>query len=141
HLHAGWGLLGWVGLLLIGMSYQLIPIFQVTERYPDFMARWLAPTLFILLIALTINLYAGVSIQWEISLIISILLMAGYLLFAAITFQLLWTRKRPQADTTTLFWRTAMLSLAACAPVWLLQISGQGHYSVTLGVLFIVGCA
>src|SRR5690606_584867 len=49
--------------------------------------------------------------------------------------------KRPQADTTTLFWRTAMVSLAACAPVWLLHIAGVGDYTVTLGMLFIVGFA
>src|SRR5699024_6037011 len=33
-LHAGWGLLGWVGLLIVGISFQVIPMFQVTERYP-----------------------------------------------------------------------------------------------------------
>ena len=140
-LHVGWGLLGWVGLLLIGMAYQVIPIFQVTEIYPAFMSRWLAPTLFILLVASAINTYAGAPVQWEIRLMISLLLMAAYLLFAAVTFQLLWTRKRPQADTTTLFWRTSMLSLAACAPVWLLQTVSQNDYSITLGVLFLVGCA
>ncbi|NYT59563.1 hypothetical protein H0A65_11590 [Alcaligenaceae bacterium] len=140
-MHAAWGLLGWVGLLIIGMAYQVIPIFQVTELYPKTVTRWLAPTLFVLLVAFTVNRYLTSSIQWEIGRAIALLLLGGFLVFAAITFQLLWTRKRPEADTTTLFWRTAMVSLAGCAPVWLLQISGAGDFTVTLGVLFIVGFA
>lgn len=140
-LHAGWGLLGWVGILLIGMAYQVIPIFQVTELYPKPITRWLAPAFFVLLAAFTVNSHAVSPIQWETGRAIAVLLLAACLLFAAITFQLLWTRKRPQADTTTLFWRTSMVSLAACAPVWLLQISGRGDFTVTLGVLFIVGFA
>ncbi|MGP1614361.1 MAG: hypothetical protein ACTS5Y_04785, partial [Pollutimonas bauzanensis] len=48
-MHAAWGLLGWVGLLVVGMAYQVIPIFQVTELYPRLATRWLAPLVFILL--------------------------------------------------------------------------------------------
>ncbi|MCC2596661.1 hypothetical protein LKR43_09950 [Pusillimonas sp. MFBS29] len=140
-VHAAWGLLGWVGLLIIGMAYQVIPIFQVTELYPKVVTRWLAPALFVLLVAFTANHYLASSIQWEIGRAIALLLLGGCLIFAAITFQLLWTRKRPEPDTTTLFWRTAMISLAGCAPVWLLQISGTGDFTVTLGVLFLVGFA
>src|SRR5690606_40826473 len=38
-------------------------------------------------------------------------------------------------------WRMSMVSLAACGPVWLMQVSGLGDLTVTLGVLFIVGFA
>src|SRR3546814_9879410 len=123
------------------MAYQVIPIFQVTELYPKPITRWLAPAIFVLLAAFTVNSYAVSPIQWETGRAIAVLLLAACLLFAAITFQLLWTRKRPQADTTTLFWRTSMISLAACAPVWMLQICGRGDFTVTLGVLCIVGFA
>lgn len=140
-LHGAWGLLGWVGLLLIGMAYQVIPIFQVTELYPKPITRWLTPVIFVLLAAHTVNLLAGSPIQREAERAIAVLLLAAYTLFSATTFQLLLTRKRPEADATTLFWRTAMISLAACGPVWLLQIAGWGDYSVTLGVLFLVGFA
>ncbi|PIP01876.1 MAG: hypothetical protein COX55_08530, partial [Zetaproteobacteria bacterium CG23_combo_of_CG06-09_8_20_14_all_54_7] len=30
NLHATWGLLGWVGPLVIGVSYQVVPMFQLT---------------------------------------------------------------------------------------------------------------
>src|SRR3546814_14557137 len=73
-LHAGWGLLGWVGILLIGMAYQVIPIFQVTELYPKPITRWLAPAIFVLLAAFTVNSYAVSPIQWETGRAIAVLL-------------------------------------------------------------------
>lgn len=140
-LHGAWGLMGWVGLLLIGMSYQLMPIFQVTELYPRLLTRWLTLAIFVLLLAYSAGM---LSLDGNARLVgdaASLLLSAAYFVFAATTFWLLWARKRPQADATTLFWRTAMSSLAACGPVWLVHTSGHADLSVLLGTLFIVGVA
>jgi hypothetical protein len=137
--HGAWGLLGWVGLLTIGISYQVIPIFQVTEIYPRRLTRWLAPAVFALLIAYMANTLAPAGMRLEIDLAISAAMLAAYTAFALVTFHLLWTRKRPEADATTLFWRTGMICLAACGPVWLAQAAGLADLSITLGMLFIVG--
>ncbi|NGM88107.1 hypothetical protein G5B35_12405 [Parapusillimonas sp. SGNA-6] len=140
-LHGAWGLSGWVGLLLIGMAYQLVPIFQVTEIYPRVATRWLTLTIFVLLLAYTAGM---VSLDGNARLfghVAGLLLAAAYVVFAGMTLWLLWKRKRPQADATTLFWRTAMISLAACGPVWLIHGSGLANLSILLGTLFIVGVA
>jgi hypothetical protein len=50
NLHLGFGLLGWVLLLLMGVAYQVVPMFQVTPEYPLAMRRWLAPLLLTLLL-------------------------------------------------------------------------------------------
>src|SRR3546814_20727384 len=34
NLHVVWGLSGWVGLLIIGVAFQVVPMFQVTAVYP-----------------------------------------------------------------------------------------------------------
>lgn len=138
HLHSAWGLLGWVGILLIGVSFQVIPIFQVTELYPARLTRWLTPTLFSLLL-----LWAG-SMLWleNTSIFIRLLeslLAATSLAYAISTLYLLWTRKRPRADATTLFWRTAMLSLFASAVMGLAGAYTGSLLPVPLGMLFIVG--
>ena len=52
-LHVLWGLAGWVGLLVIGVSYQVIPIFQATELYPRRLTDHLAPLVFGLMLVLT----------------------------------------------------------------------------------------
>lgn len=137
--HAAWGLFGWVGLLVAGMAYQVIPIFQVTELYPRTLTQWMAPLVFTLLVLATGSMLADTHTAHAISRAMTALLLAAYAIFAGVTFYLLWTRKRPKPDTTTLFWRTAMLSLASCAPLGAAQLVTGTDYSVTLGILFIVG--
>jgi hypothetical protein len=141
-LHVLWGLLGWVGLLAIGVAFQVIPMFQVTPLYPRQITRWLAWTLFMLLIVRSI---AGIIFQqpphW-IAAVLSAMILAGFVVFAAATLYLLWRRKRPKADATTLFWRTAMASLLGCAAVWIMRpATDHASYSLALGALFIVGFA
>lgn len=53
-MHALWGLAGWIGLLVVGISYQVIPIFQATEIYPRKLTDHLAPLIFLLLTILTL---------------------------------------------------------------------------------------
>lgn len=122
-MHAAWGLLGWVGLLVIGISFQVIPIFQVTERFPDGVTHWLALVLFIFLLILSAALYWARSspvMGWGPSspkFWLSWLLL-GFAFYAWVALQLLKNRKRPHPDTTTVFWRTAYFSLIAILLLW-----------------------
>ncbi|WP_237173809.1 hypothetical protein [Paracandidimonas lactea] len=138
-LHAAWGLLGWVGLLVMAMSYQLIPMFQVTELYPRPITRWLTPCVCALLAAKTLAWIAHAPAWVELVLVAA--LAATYLAYVGVTLHLLCTRKRPEPDTTTLFWFMGISSLALCAVLWLAQYLTGIDMSVTLGVLFLAGFA
>src|SRR5690606_27349010 len=87
-LHAVWGLAGWVGLLVVGISYQVIPIFQATEIYPRPLTDTLAPIVFLLLLALTVA--AAPSTDDSGTLVTRILpadlIRVGYLLHSGKTF-------------------------------------------------------
>ncbi|NYT65974.1 hypothetical protein H0A58_08335 [Alcaligenaceae bacterium] len=138
HLHSTWGLLGWVGIMIMGISFQVIPVFQVTELYPARLSRWLTPYLFSVLILWTS------SMLWLANTSVLIRLLEGLLAsicltYAISTLHLLWTRKRKQADVTTLFWRTAMLSLLAAAAMVLISTITGTLLPVPLGILIIVG--
>lgn len=50
-LHPAWGLLGWAGLLVAAVAFQVVPMFQMTPRYPDAMTRWFTAAAFGVLIA------------------------------------------------------------------------------------------
>jgi len=140
NIHAAWGLLGWVGLLVAGMAYQVVPIFQVTELYPRPITRWMAPSIFILLVTWTAGLVFDVGLSHAGGMAATLILLA-YAIFAGATLYLLYTRKRPKPDATTLFWRTAMLSLSGCALLWPVQRVTGTDYSIAIGMLFIVGFA
>jgi hypothetical protein len=138
-LHAAWGLLGWVGLLVIGVAFQVVPMFQVTSVYPGHITRWLAASLLGLLLLWSIAAIVFQRSHWSTT-ILAALVLSGYLVFALTTLHLLWHRKRPKPDATTWFWRASMGSLLASGAIWLLQQSGNyPQLSLTLGMLFIVG--
>jgi hypothetical protein len=123
-LHAMWGVFGWGGLLLAGVAFQVVPMFQVTSLYPPLVTRWLGMAVFLLLVASS----AGA---------LPLILLLAYAGFAAVTCALLLRRKRPQPDAMTLFWGLSMASLAGCLLLWLAP-AGPGR-PLALGVLAIAG--
>ncbi|MYM33435.1 permease [Duganella sp. FT94W] len=140
-LHAMWGMLGWVGLLVIGIAFQVMPMFMLTEPYPKFLTGAYSTWMFILLGA------ASLSRGWTghgtlLHLGFLALLAAGYALFGGATLYLLARRKRPHADPTTLFWRTAMVCLLAALGVWLWPAAAPSNAApLAVGVLLIAGFA
>ncbi len=140
-LHAMWGLLGWVGLLVIAIAYQVVPMFMVTPAYPPLLTNGFTTTMFLLLASASISsgLRGPAQLFHQACLL---LLAAGYALFGACTLSLLARRKRPSADPTTLYWRTAMASLLAALAVWLWPGGANGNLRpLLLGVLLIAGFA
>jgi hypothetical protein len=141
-LHASWGLLGWICLLVIGVSFQLVPMFQVTALYPETITRRLPVALFVLLIASSLGM---LWLPWLKTTAFA-LIAAGLATFSVATLLLLWSSKRPQGDTTSLFWLTSMGSLLGCAALWIVHaivpsVMSEAVYPVLLGVLFILGYA
>jgi len=140
--HVAFGLLGWVLLLVIGVAYQVVPMFQITPPYPPRLSRWLAGALFALLL-----LRAAASLQpGSAGVIADAGLAAGILLFAVATLRLQARRRRKLPDVTLDYWRLGMASLIACVAVWLVaRISpawaDSDAYPLLLGVLFIGGFA
>lgn len=144
NLHAAWGLPGWVGLLIIGVAYQVVPMFQVTQTYPRWLTQGMVRGLLLLLCLWT----AAASIlptmlRWQSSAL-SIFMGVGYAGFAVTTLYLLWHRKRPKPDATTLFWYAALISVLSCVGLWLAGESLPGvadapPYPFALGILFIIG--
>lgn len=141
-LHASWGLLGWVGLLVAGIAYQVVPMFQVTPVYPAWMTRGFAWTVFALLILRTaILLHAPGSnrAMWS-----DAGLALAFILFSLTTLNLLRQRKRPKPDATTFFWRTALSSALGAALLWMIAsafppFAQHPAYPLAAGVLVIAG--
>ena len=140
--HVAFGLLGWVLLLVIGVAYQVVPMFQITPPYPLWLSRWLTAALFALL---WLHAAAPLLPRGLVPLV-DAGLAAGILLFAGATLRLQSRRRRKLPDVTLDYWRLGMASLIACVAVWLAARlwpawSGSDVYPLLLGVLFIGGFA
>lgn len=145
NLHATWGLLGWVGLLVIGVSYQVVPMFQLTPAYPRPMTRWLSWALFSLLLSGSAAFLLPEGKE-QVAWVVTLLIVASFAVFALMTLRLQLQRRRRQSDVTLLFWRFGMaclllalaLSLVGQAmPAW----AGAQRVNFMMVFLFITGFA
>ncbi|MBS4098713.1 MAG: hypothetical protein KGZ83_17970 [Sulfuricella sp.] len=142
-LHLSWGLLGWVGMLVVGVAYQVVPMFQLTPSYPKPMTRRLTIGLFVVLLLWTLLYLGGMTPLLPLD---GTLFVAGFGLFAGVTLRLQTQRRRKVSDVTLLFWRYGMGALLAAPLLWLAgqffpEFSEGAAYPFLLGTLFIGGFA
>lgn len=140
NLHLSWGLLGWVGILITGVAFQVVPMFQLTPAYPAAMTRWLAVMFFLILLALPLS-----TIFPVLRLPLGLAMSGGLAWFAVTTLRQQGQRRRKLPDVTLSFWRGGMVCLLLAIALWLagqfLPHGGHGKYELLLGVLIIIGFA
>jgi hypothetical protein len=105
--HYSFGLFGWIALLIISISFQVIEMFYVTPAYPKFVSGYLPFKLLgLLLLGLIISFL--IPTVWAVIDVFIALVLIGY---ASITLKRLTQRKRPLTDATIWFWRLGLSSL------------------------------
>ena len=144
-LHPGWGLLGWVGMLVIGVAYQVVPMFQMTPAYSDRLTSWLTWAIFAALVLWSATQTALGDAGEQLAHGLALALAAGYATFALITLDLQRQRRRRLADVTLDFWRVGMVCLIVASGCWAARLFGiealPDAFDLFLGVLAIVGVA
>ncbi len=131
-IHYGFGLEGWIALLIVSISFQVIEMFYVTPPYPPLVAKYFTTlVLSLLILKVPLLLYGSESSAAAVDTVIGILL----LLFALITLRRLSQRKRSVTDASLWFWRLGMGNLiAVVVSALLLKL---GSFGWMLGVLYI----
>jgi hypothetical protein len=142
-LHAAWGLIGWILILVIGVAYQVVPMLQITPLYPAWVTRWLS--WLILLGLLLFSSLAQVDAMPNGSLLGALLLCAGSIAFAVATLHLQFRRRRKLADITLDFWRLGMGCLILAALLfpflrWLPE-NWAAAAEISFGIAFLLGFA
>ncbi len=143
NLHAGVGAFGWVMLLIMAVSFQVIPMFHVT---PSFSARWrnglvLSSALGLVISALSIQ---EVSTHWG-----WVICITSALFYCGITLEKLGKRKRKLPDIVVTYWRFGLINLMlSCVlllwlvvpfthPIWAIQ--WHSKLEVLIGFVFSLG--
>jgi len=99
-IHALMGLVGWAGILIIAVSFQVLPMFHVAPNMPKPIRQYLAPSIFVLLV---IFMFSG-----EIALP---LIFISHAIFAGTLFYVIKQRKRKVPDNSIKYWQLAASSL------------------------------
>jgi hypothetical protein len=98
--HALFGLAGWGSLLIISVSFQVIPMFHVAPSFPKVISRYLPSSLFFLLV---LAVFKPVFIMPFIVLIHGVFALSLLLVISK--------RKRKIPDSTIRFWQLAAVTL------------------------------
>lgn len=141
NLHMSWGLLGWFLLLMIGVAYQVVPMFQITPEFPPSIRRYLAPVVFVALLAWSgSELFHQVWLGW----LAIVVMVAALSLYAMTLLRLQRQRKRRLPDLTLSYWRIAMIALLVSMLLWLVgSLLGDSRWTARLMesavMLFVMG--
>ncbi len=139
-IHLGWALLGWVGLMFIGVGFQVVPMFQMTPGYPKIAMYWLPRAIFSLLVIYTLT-----CLIWpDLAVWVIILPILCYALFAVATLSLQSQRRRRIPDVTMDYWKLGMASIIVTVLLWVIRLflSDQGLVSameLVIGIIVLVG--
>ncbi len=140
--HISLALGGWVMLLTVGVSYQVVPMFQLTPAYPKWLSAILAPAIFLVLL---LNAQSAL-IEPEPRRIgaaaqVMFWLLAGC--FAVVTLSLQNKRRRRVADATLSFFRLGMIALLCAAALALAApfLPTSDHVDMLVVVVFLAGFA
>ena len=141
--HISLALGGWVLLLAVGVSYQVVPMFQLTPNYPKWATVWLAPAIFAALL-LNVALLLPDSVPRWAGFVAEALFWSLACCFAVVTLRLQNQRRRRVPDAPLSFFRLAMcaLLLAASFSLAALVFPAVGDSLRTLSALaFLAGFA
>lgn len=112
--HVSMGLGGWVMLLIVGVSYQVVPMFQLTPNYPKWLTASLAPAIICVLLSKLMFALLEQMPQWT-GYLGEILFWLLASCFALVTLRLQSQRRRRVPDATLGFFRLGMFSLLLAA--------------------------
>ena len=131
NIHSVLAIFGFAGILIIGVSFQVLPMFYVAPKFKNFCKRrviWFIPAGLLLWAALNIfdDTYALLAKFW-----ITLFFWA----FATTVWKKLSARRRPISDVTVWYWRSASIFLTLGAFLWIFDEYFKHEYIVMVAIL------
>nr|CAI78800.1 hypothetical protein [uncultured Campylobacterota bacterium] len=131
NVHSVWGIFGFAGILIIGVSFQVLPMFYVAPKFKSFCKQkvvWLISGGLVLWLTLSFFYedYAFVAKLW-----IALFFWA----FATTVWLKLNKRRRPISDVTVWYWRSSSIFLTLGAFVWIFDEYFKHEYIVMAAIL------
>lgn len=142
-LHAAWGLAGWITVTVIGVALAVVPMFQITPRYPPAVEHWLPPLIVGMLIVLSLAVATPLRMFSGLRELLYALLGCGLAAFGVVTLRLHRASRR-RADVSVWLWRGGMASLVAVALLGAGALSAPAlaqapWFDLLVGILMLAG--
>lgn len=131
NIHSIWAIFGFAGILIIGVSFQVLPMFYVTPRFKKFCKKkviWLIPIgLFLWLV---LNLCDG-----NYGFIAKIFIASFFWAYATAAWRKISQRRRPVTDVTIWYWKSASIFLTLGVFLWVFDEFMTKEYATIIAIL------
>jgi hypothetical protein len=131
NIHSVWAIFGFAGILIIGVSFQVLPMFYVAPRFKNFCKKRVVFLISIgLLIWSLLNIYLP-----QYSLYAKLHIAIFFWAFATTVWIKFNKRKRPISDVTVWYWRASSIFLTLGSFLWIFDEFFKNEYIVMVGIL------
>ncbi|MBL0707763.1 MAG: hypothetical protein JJW00_01800 [Sulfurimonas sp.] len=132
NIHSVWGIFGFAGILIIGVTFQVLPMFYVAPKFKQFCKKKV-----VWLISFGLFLWLFTTIFYEpLSIVAKGWVSLFFWAFATTVWIKLTRRKRPISDVTVWYWRSASVLLTIGSFVWIFDEYFSHEYVVMVSVMF-----
>jgi len=131
NIHSVWAIFGFAGILIISVSFQVLPMFYVAPKFKSFCKNRVVYIIFIgLILWLLLNIFLP-----EYAFLAKIWLALFFLAFATTVWIKFNKRRRPISDVTVWYWRSASIFLALGVFLWITDEYFKHEYIVMVAIL------
>jgi hypothetical protein len=131
NIHSVWAIFGFSGLLIIGVAFQVLPMFYVAPKFKKFCKR---RVVFLISTGLIIWMILNIFYE-EYALYAKLWIATFFWAFATTVWIKFNKRKRPVVDVTVWYWRSASIFLTLGSFLWIFDEFFKHEYIVMVGIL------
>ena len=131
NIHSVWAVFGFAGILIIGVAFQVLPMFYVAPKFKSFCKKrvvWLISSGLVMWFLLTL-------FKEEWTLFAKLWIAMFFWAFATTVWLKLNRRRRPISDVTVWYWRIASIFLTLGAYLWIFDEYFKHEYIVMVAIL------
>lgn len=150
-VHLCVGLLGWIGSLIVAVSWQVLPLFTLSKPVDRVARRWVqaltaAGALVPVVVLVLYSVGAFGASEARASLFAAVAAVPGFvgvwMIHPFVSLRALRARRRRRSDPSVLFWNTALFVAPVCGIVAVVAFfAPDPRWSVLLGWLALFGWA
>ena len=131
NIHSVWAIFGFAGILIIGVAFQVLPMFYVAPKFKNFCKKrvvWLISTGLFLWFFLS-------TFKEDYTLFAKSWIAMFFWAFSTTVWIKLSKRRRPISDVTVWYWRSASVFLTLGSFLWIFDEYFKHEYIVMVAIL------
>jgi hypothetical protein len=137
NLHIVLSVFGFVGLLIVAVAHQVLPMFFVAPNFPEFCKKFVY-VFAALLVVFACLIFAGINAELFIKISIAVFMSA----FATVALKKIKERRRKISDTSLKYWQIGLVSLIVgsillLASLFIELVNADYIFAVIFGIGFI----